>query len=103
MRKFGIPPSFYDAICKKDITGLRIIMKDSLLVDPTSRQFDAMVDYSRFVKGLYDSHDGRPLNKDKSSWDDDYMNELMVQVVSNFSRERINHLKDVVRHISRKK
>ncbi|MFE8697679.1 hypothetical protein ACFYKT_15175 [Cytobacillus sp. FJAT-53684] len=50
------------------------------------------------MKELYDDHDGRVLNYEKSSWTDHYMNELMVQVVGNFSRDRIDLLKKVVRH-----
>ena len=35
----------------------------------------------------------------KENWDDDYMDKQMVQVVSNFSHERIEHIKDVVRYL----
>jgi hypothetical protein len=55
------------------------------------------------VKGLYQEHkDGGhfdPLDLDVSKWDDDYMNGLMVDVVDNFSHERLNHLKKVVRKL----
>ena len=35
----------------------------------------------------------------KENWDDNYMDKQMVQVVSNFSHERIEHIKDVVRYL----
>ena len=38
------------------------------------------------------------MTEDKEAWNDAYMDRLMVQVVSNFSHERIEHLKEVVRH-----
>lgn len=32
-------------------------------------------------------------------WNDDYMDKVMVKVLSNFSHERIDHLKEVVRYL----
>jgi hypothetical protein len=95
----AISESFRKAVFDGDIKGLRIMMKDSLLVDPTFVEFDEMDRLVREVQGLYDLHDGREMENEKSTWDDSYMNKLMVQVVGNFSRERIAHLKDVVRHL----
>jgi hypothetical protein len=51
---------------------------------------------SNRVRGLYDHYDGRELVWDESTWNDDYMNKLMVQVVGNFSSERLTHLKEVI-------
>ena len=36
---------------------------------------------------------------DRNSWNDEYMNRVMVKVLSNFSHERIDHLKEVVRYL----
>lgn len=92
----AITESFRKASATCDVSGIRIMMKDSLLVDPTFGEFKEMENLAKGVDGLYDPHDGRELNPDKTAWNDDYMNKLMVQVVGNFSHERINHLKDVV-------
>lgn len=93
----ALTDSFYNAVSANNVTGIRIMMKDSLLVDPTFREFDDMEKAARSVPGLYDIHDGRELKA--SGWDDDYMNKQMVQVIGNFSRERIDHLKKVVRYL----
>lgn len=95
----AITNSFRNAIATMDIRGIRIMMKDSLLVDPTFAEFSEMETLTKNISGLYDSHDGRRFEEDKSAWNDDYMNKLMVQVVGNFSIERIKHLKNVVRHL----
>ena len=92
-----ITDSFRNAILSNDVTGLRIMMKDSLLVDPSFSGFEEMRSLAAGVPGLFDPHDGREFESNKSLWNDDYMNKLMVQVVGNFSHERINHLKEVVR------
>lgn len=94
-----VTESINNAIARGDIKGLRIMMKNSLLVDPAFNEFTEMENLTQIVTGLYDEHDGRKLEKDKSLWDDNYMDKLMVQVVGNFSHERIDHLKEVVRYL----
>lgn len=79
------------------------MMKDSLLVDLSFKQFDEMARLSSNVSGLYDKHKEDAtfdtLHSDESKWNDDYMNSLMVDVLWNFSHERLNHLKKVVRKL----
>ena len=97
----AITNSFKTAVSNGDIKSVRIMMKDSLLVDPTAQAYDTLYDCVRNseIKDLYDKHDNRELVADKSAWDDNYMDKLMVQVVGNFSQERIDHLKKVVAHL----
>lgn len=94
-----VEESINKAVSEGDIKSIRIMMKNSLLVDPSFAEFDEMSMIAGNMPGLYDEHDGRELNRDKSAWNDDYMNKLLVQVVGNFSRERLNHLKEVIRHL----
>ena len=51
------------------------------------------------VKGLYDTYDGKEFEMNKENWNDNYMNKQMVQLVNNFSHERINHIKDIVHYL----
>lgn len=88
--------AFREAVSSGNIRRIRIMMKDSLLNDPTFSEFNAMNGAACDLSGLYDTHDGRELNYNKSTWDESYMNDLMVQIVGNFSHERVNHLKGVV-------
>lgn len=95
----AITNAFRDAVSNADVRGVRIMMKDSLLVDPTFAEFNEMSALARNVPNLYDEHDNRSLIMDETEWNDDYMDKLMVQVVGNFSHERIEHLQKVVRHL----
>lgn len=95
----ALTKSFYEAVSKGNVLRIRIMMKDSLLVDPTFREFAEMEKEAASIKGLYDEHDGSAFNNNKETWNDEYMNILMVQVIENFSHERIKHLKDVVRYL----
>jgi hypothetical protein len=95
----AITEYFKTAILSRDVTAIRIMMKDSMLVDPTFNEFDKMNDEAKDVYGLYEQYDKGELNYDKTFWNDDYLNKLMVQVMGNFSQERVNHLKEVVRYL----
>ncbi len=88
--------AFKEAVSLGNVRRIRIMMKDSLLNDSTFSEFNAMDKAACGLSGLYDTHDGYELNYNENTWDDSYMNDLMVQVVSNFSHERVNHLKEVV-------
>jgi hypothetical protein len=90
---------FREAVSNTDIRGIRLMMKNSLLVDPSFREFNEMSRMAENVPGLYDAHDGHSFEEDSSAWNDDYMNQTMVQVVGNFSKERLEHLKKVVRKL----
>lgn len=91
--------AFYESVSNGNVRRVRIMMKDSLLVDPSFARFSEMERVARNLEGLYDQHDGKTFIIDPSQWNDDYMNKLMVEVVLNFSHERINHLKDVVHYL----
>ena len=91
--------AFQEAVSEGNVRRIRIMLKDSLLVDPSFGRFNEMERAASLVKGLYDEHDGRSFNENPEEWDDSYMDKIMVQVVSNFSHERVNHLKEVVRKL----
>ncbi|MEY8391867.1 hypothetical protein D3Z36_02770 [Lachnospiraceae bacterium] len=91
--------AFYEAVNKGNVRRIRIMMKDSLLVDPSFLEFREMERAAASVRGLYDPHDGRVFENNKEAWDDNYMDRQMVQVISNFSHERIEHLKEVVHYL----
>ena len=95
----AVTDNFKQAVINKEIRRVRIMMKDSLLVDPSFTDLSVMKKIAKDVIGLYDEHDGAELDYDKSNWTNEYMDKLMVQVVGNFSHERIDHLKQVVRYL----
>lgn len=57
--------AFYEAVSSGLIRRVRIMMKDSLWVDPTFAEFEDMEKVASKLNGLYDKHDGRPFNKNK--------------------------------------
>ena len=96
----SLTQDFLDAVESKKVMRVRIMLKDSLLVDPTAGQFEEMENYAYSrINTLYDVHDGEVLNFDVSAWTVDYLNQQMVIVVNNFSRERVDLLKGMVRYL----
>lgn len=95
----ALTKAFYDAVQSGNIRRVRIMMQDSLLVDPSFAEFEAMEKVAASMAGLYDEHDGKGFVEDKNLWNDDYMDKLMVKSLSNFSHERVEHLKKVVRYL----
>ena len=91
--------AFCEAVQSGNVRRVRIMMQDSLLVDPTFTEFNAMEKAASSMVGLYDEHDGKDLIEDRNMWNDDYMDKVMVKVLSNFSHERVDHLKEVVRYL----
>ena len=75
-------------------------MKNSLYLHPNFREFEAMDRMaSSSVPGLYVPYDKGPLKMDADEWTEDYMDKLLVRLVDNFSKERVAHLKKVIRYL----
>lgn len=100
----AITKEFVEAVESGKLLRVRIMLKDILLIDPTATKFEEMESYANSkIDNLYDKHDGQKLNYDVTCWDEDYLNEQMVKVVNNFSKERVELLKGMVRYIYRDK
>lgn len=91
--------AFYEAVKSGNVRRVRIMMKNSLLIDPTFEEFHAMEKAASSMVGLYDKHDGKEFIEDRNLWDNNYMDKVMVKVISNFSHERLDHLKEVVHYL----
>lgn len=95
-----IGDKFIEAVNDNKIIRVRIMIKDSLLVDRSFRQANKMIKVAeKKMPDLWDEHDDRELDYDKSHWNDDLMNREMVRVVNNFSHERIDFLKAIVKYL----
>jgi hypothetical protein len=68
---------------------------------------DAEIEYAQSKrKDLFEPYDGdgKGFEKDPNKWDTDYYNYATVKLMTNFSKERLNHVKQVaVKVLSKKK
>ena len=95
-KRNGLTDTFINAVKKNKVLKVRIMIKNSLLMDLSFEESTAMLYYARNMKGLYDKYNGEKFELDETKWDKDYMNEQLYKLVDNFCPERIDHLKDVI-------
>ena len=92
-----LSPEFTTVIKDGALLRARIMLKDSLIIDPTFVQFNEMLAYARReLPDLLVPYDGEILEDDRSKWNTDLMNIELVEIVNNFSDVRIDHLKKVI-------
>jgi len=92
--------AFKNVVAEKNKTRMRIMIKDSMIIDPTFKLFDEMIQYAQErIEDLYDKHDNEVLDQDPRHWTKDYMNSQFVAVVYNFSKERLDLLKKIVTYL----
>ena len=100
----AITNEFREAVENGKKIRVRIMLKDIMLVEPTMKQFDEMLEFAKTnISDLFDEHDGEGLKYDRSDWNESYLNNQMVVVVSNFSKERVALLRNMVKHLYRDK
>lgn len=93
---------FKNSVESGNLLRTRIMLKDSFVTDPTCVQLNALLSYAKEkLPGIIVPYDGGALEKDSSKWDMAVMNLELVQLVNNFSQERIDHLKKVVGTVKR--
>lgn len=95
----SISKEYIESVEKKDLLSVRLLLKNSLILDPSGKSFSEMLDYANEkLPGLFVDHDGESF-KNKNDWNKDYFNEQTVKVVNNFSKERVELLKQIVREL----
>lgn len=93
-----IAKEFEDAVRDHDLTTVRIMIADRFLIDPTLEELNVYIDNAeKELSDLYEEHDGEKFKE--ADWDKDYMNEQFNNLMYNFSKERIAHLKRVCKSI----
>lgn len=85
---------FIDAVQAKDKDLVKIMLTNSLLVDPSGDTFDSMLEYAiKSLNDLIEEYDGGVLENDTSLWNKKYLDEQFIKLEDNFSKERIDFVK----------
>lgn len=92
-----ISTEFRSVVNAGNLLRTRIMLKDSMMIDPTFAQFEEMLSYARqHLPGIIVPHDGEVLKADAAMYTREQMNLELVQIVNNFSQQRISHLRSMV-------
>lgn len=94
----ALSADFMKAVDSGDTLMTRIMLKNSMLVDITMRQFNEQLAYAESkLSNLYDEHNGESLSGDRTEWNKDMLDEHLAKAVDNFSKERVDFLQNLVR------
>ena len=97
----AISSEFAQAVSEKNTLRVRIMLKDSLLVDKTFRSFDEMQAYAS-AQGVSPWADADiPLEKAEKPWTEDIMNYELTALVNDFTKEHVNYVKAIIADVYR--
>lgn len=92
----AISSEFAQAVRDENKLRVRIMLKDSLLIDKTFRLFDEMQAYAT-VQGVSPWVDADiPLEKSEKPWTEDTMNYELTALVNDFTKEHVNYIKQII-------
>lgn len=81
-----------------DIKGLRYIFVDCLDVDPTFEKYEEDYNYCKNIPGLFDVHANLSgFISDAERWNASYWDQLKLDLMKNFSKERFEHMIQVAK------
>lgn len=92
----SVSMEFKNVVENGSITAVRSYLANYLVGEDDFQLFDEALTYAKSKISVLQEHDGQEFSADKTSWSSEYLSELLVAVVSNFSQQRIDHIKEVV-------
>lgn len=93
----SVTKEFQDAVLNKNLLRVKIMLKDSLLIDTTFCQFDDMIHYAETRLSniwIRDEEDDAIFSQEAEA-----LNAILAGLVNNFSRRRVIHLKRMISRI----
>ncbi|PTL28742.1 hypothetical protein C7122_02265 [Lachnospiraceae bacterium oral taxon 096] len=95
----AISREFQNAVKEKNILRIRIMLKDSLLIDRSFSMFKKLLEHTeeQGVKVLMDARDS--LERVDGPWTVEVMNSELTSLVGDFTEEHIQYVKDIIINI----
>lgn len=82
----------------RDIKSLKYIFVDSLDVDPTFVRYEEEYNYCKKIPNLLEQHiELTPFCYDENRWNEEYWTKLKMDLIRNFSDERMMHMREVAK------
>lgn len=96
---------FKNKVDAGDITSVRIMLANELMLDPRGDSFHEMLDYATSKLAiLYETYDDKPIGSaDESAWDEDYLSRVKSELSFNFSKERLEYYEKVAKVVLKTK
>lgn len=91
---------FKEELRKNNILKIRLMMKNSLLYDPSFKTFNEMEKLAEEYKvNIWQDSSCEDFIKQKQSWTMDDVNYELTAIVSDFTKERIVYLKELIANV----
>ncbi len=95
----AVSKEFAQAVLEKNYLRVRIMLKDSLLIDKTFKLFSEMQSYSS-AQGVDPWVDPNiPLEKAEKPWSEDTMNYELTALVNDFTKEHVAYVKEIISEV----
>ena len=92
----AISSEYAQAVRDNNKLRVRIMLKDSLLIDKSFRLFEEMQEYA-LAQGVNPWADvDIPLEKPEKPWTEDTMNYELTALVNDFTKEHVNYIKEII-------
>lgn len=96
----SISKEFMEAVAAGNELRTRIMLSNYMIADPSFGEFDESLAYAlKSMPDLIVPHDGEELNYDRTAWTKAYLDNQCSTVIDNFSKERIELLRNMCAHI----
>ena len=82
---------------QSDKKSLHTILSDYLI--ESFEIFDENIQYIQRHINIFEKYDQKEFEKDKEKWNEDYLYFEKGKLIDNFSKERVEHIKDVIRKL----
>lgn len=99
----SVSPELKKYVEDGDLIQTRYYIANYLIVDKTFALFDEALAYAQDKLPIIQEYDGQTFEQNHALWNRDYLSEQIVALYSNFSKERIEHIKEVVRVVAEEK
>ena len=96
----AILDEFKNAVNSGNLTLVRVMIKNCMLEDKSLDSFKEELAYAESnMSNLYDEHDGEKFDYDTTKWTGDYLDSQIAAMLMNFSRERVDYVASLIKHI----
>lgn len=95
-----VSTEFAQAVRDKNLLRVRIMLKDSLLIDKTFRLFHEMQEFASAQGASPWMEADIPLEKTEKPWSEDTMNYELTALVNDFTKEHVNYVKEIITEIN---
>ncbi|AEH48651.1 hypothetical protein [Parageobacillus thermoglucosidasius] len=90
------------AIQEKNVRKIRSAIVSYIMADPLDRNNETLKVIDKVKSAgihIWEEHDGRDFEHDRTKWDKKYFSQLQAQLMTNFSKERFHHTMEVGKEV----